>query len=212
MILTIPKRSKTLQKLDDFLSLEVGWHFGQGQPPEQDVFDIAHCLVTHAEIYTFETDVFPGIDGEIMVTVYADAHYLEFTIQTDGAITYVYQVEEKDVSYEEGLTLGEAMNNLDNFFKTSCNISEFYTVSTTTPENVGSKVWHFTTQPRVEYRLYQQNALTELALRSVNTSSNSIREQHRSPQYSGSSPVTIFPFSILSNNLRAIQGMSAMKI
>ncbi|MEZ4733902.1 MAG: hypothetical protein R3E79_42970 [Caldilineaceae bacterium] len=38
-----------------------------------------------------ETDAFPGLNGEVMVTVYQGSDYWEFTLEPTETITFVYE-------------------------------------------------------------------------------------------------------------------------
>lgn len=105
--------AQTEAKILSFRELPVGWHFGGGAPPSQETIDSALRLNREAMLLGFEkTNAFPGIEGEIQVTAYLDTFSFEFTIERDGAITFVKEQADRELVYEQGLTLDEAINRL----------------------------------------------------------------------------------------------------
>ena len=72
----------TEKKIQSFKELESGWHYGEGVSIKQSVLDNAILLNQEAINQAFyETDAFPGLNGEVMVTIYSGEHYLEFTLE-----------------------------------------------------------------------------------------------------------------------------------
>jgi len=105
----------TEKKISSFKSLPVGWHYGSGIPPSDKVLLLAGRLNSCAGLMGFEdTDVFPGIDGEIMLTVYDGDIYLEFLIEVDGLINYIREQGDKEVDSKEKISLLQAINYIVN--------------------------------------------------------------------------------------------------
>ncbi len=103
-----PKREEmetsTSKKIQDFRTLQDGWSFGEGVAFQPRILNKAVQLIKSAHVLGIEeTDAFPGLNGEIMVTLYAEQKYWEFTIETDESVTFVYEVGDETRSYEEGL-------------------------------------------------------------------------------------------------------------
>lgn len=82
--------SPTESKIRSFAKLKSGWHYGEGKPPSSAaVEDAVELLRLVTEINpSLATDAFPGIDGEIQLTVYCGIHCLEFTRECSGAWTF----------------------------------------------------------------------------------------------------------------------------
>jgi hypothetical protein len=59
-------------KLIEFAALEKGWCFGEGEPFSSRVLEVAAFIATNAEFWpnVKHIDVFPGRDGQIIVSVY----------------------------------------------------------------------------------------------------------------------------------------------
>lgn len=134
------KQHSVLTKIRDFLQLKPGWHFGEGKPPDKNIIERALFLAERAIAVLFNIDAFPGIDGEIMVTIYHYNHYLEFTFETDNSVTYVHEKDGKEVCYQEHLSFEIALKELDNFCEQIWNSSELSTASILTQEEKSLKV------------------------------------------------------------------------
>jgi len=99
----------TERKIFGFKNLESGWHYSEGVPFQVERLKKAVQLNQEAvRLGFFETDAFPGVSGEISVTIYHGVYYLEFTIEHTDVITFVCEIGDEEVTYEEGLTLEEA--------------------------------------------------------------------------------------------------------
>ncbi len=72
----------TDRKLRAFADLPNGWYYGEGVPFGGAVLNMARTL----SLGLAETDAFPGLNGEVVVSVYFGEHYLEFTIDPDESI------------------------------------------------------------------------------------------------------------------------------
>ncbi len=104
------KENKSLQKIEQFRNLDKGWHYNEGVPTTQEIARKAITLIRNSP---FDTDVFPGIDGEIMVTMYHKKHYWEYTIETYGKVTFVHQINNKDVAYDDHISFNSVLENLN---------------------------------------------------------------------------------------------------
>ncbi len=133
--------TQTADKITSFKQLQAGWHFGSGVPPTEEA--IAKALVLNAEaekVGFIKTNAFAGIDGEIRVTAYHGPIYLELTIEPDGLITYVYELDNQEIAYEENLSFEGALAKLHAFWGALWVSSGLSTETTTTQTNSDSKV------------------------------------------------------------------------
>ena len=79
-------------KIIDFKNLERGWCYGEGEPFNDAIINKA--LELHNEILEkdfIETDAFPGINGEVMLTAYYAEYYFEFTVNLDQSVSIFYE-------------------------------------------------------------------------------------------------------------------------
>lgn len=131
----------TIKKILGFEKRGHGWHFGEGVPPSKDIISKALLIVKKAIKAEFDTDAFPGVDGEIMVTIYHKDDYMEFTIEGDGKVTFVHEQGEEEISYKEGLEINNALREMRNIGKYLWNISEAFTETITIKDVCDFKVW-----------------------------------------------------------------------
>jgi hypothetical protein len=121
----------TVEKIPSFAHLAQGWSFGEGVVFRQSTLSKAIQLAKTAYTLGFyETDAFPGLNGEVMVTVYQGNEYWEFTLQPTETITFVYEKHDKTVTYEEGLPFEFAVSLLTNL---AFHYRHFFTMQTATP-------------------------------------------------------------------------------
>ena len=106
----------TERKIRGFRELERGWHYGEGVPIEQSTLD--NAIVLHQEAVRLgflETDAFPGLNGEVMFTIYLDDHYLEFILEPNGNVTFYREKSDEEISYQEGLSFQNAKEKIEQF-------------------------------------------------------------------------------------------------
>ena len=105
----------TVDKIQSFAGFQPGWSFGEGIEFAQNTLNKALQLAKTAYMLGFhETDAFPGLNGEIMVTIYQGRDYWEFTVQPVETLTFVYEKGEETLVYEEGLPFEFAISLLTN--------------------------------------------------------------------------------------------------
>lgn len=211
-MMRVDSQNHIFNKLKEIACLKNDWHYGEGVPPNKETLKKANSLIEQITMSMFDVDVFPGIDGEIMVTAYHKEHYLEFTIECDQTVTYVYQKQKIDISYEEGLSFNDTIERLDAFCDKIWNIPESYTPNITTKEDKNLRVSPLKTHRQVAFQSSQKNVLTQQTDTSVNTYKNITPTSPPFHQFSGYSHQMDFLLSMLSNNMKVTPEMSAMEI
>src|ERR1035437_6396642 len=92
-MLQSPFRDNPIQKkIESFGELKKGWHFGEGIGPSSET--LRDALALHASILANgfkKTGAFPGIGGEIRITIYDESDYHEFTFEDHGTLTYLHE-------------------------------------------------------------------------------------------------------------------------
>ncbi|MCI0486290.1 MAG: hypothetical protein L0229_06785 [Blastocatellia bacterium] len=130
----------TTKKIQGFKNLPQGWHYGEGVPPSDDTINKAVSLNIEAANSEFtKTNAFPGIDGEIQFTIYQGEAYLEFTIETNGSITFLYEENNEEKEYQENLSFNEAVEKIRDFKEKVWPSSELFTNSITTQTRGASR-------------------------------------------------------------------------
>lgn len=163
----------TNDKLWSFVALPVGWHYGQGAAPSIELISL--LVEINNQVYRLgfpKTDAFPGINGNLMLTIYYGEHLIDLTVEPNGrTCTYSYEKNGEEVAYEEDISLSTAMEMIKQVGEL-CRLSEPYTNYTMTTRNVGSQVSLSKPQTMEVFLFSQQNAPWSTLEVSVNTSAN----------------------------------------
>ena len=192
-------RHVTEDKLRGFLGLRVGWHYGEGDALSEQT--IQRALSLHAEAIAqglYMTDAFPGLGGQVMITIYNSADYLEFVLELDGSVTYTRDRHRQEVDYRELASDLEAKRVLQSYreelWKRSASSAES---CSTTLGTDASRAWLLRTlgsfpgaSPLLTDAVYlRREAQSVIISEAITGESQLIR------QYSGSSPQVYSPQS-----------------
>jgi len=134
----------TMRKVQSFKNLALGWNYGQGGPVDPNVVRGAIAVLLNFSLAGLtDTDAFPGINGEVMVTAYERDHYLEAIVESDGSVSVTYDVDDVEKFSKERMGSEEALNKLQEIAGEIWNMFDFYirTISIQTPDRIGSRVW-----------------------------------------------------------------------
>ena len=142
----------TAHRIRSFADLNSGWHFGDGEAPSGET--VTRALQLHQAALGFgltHTDAFPGVDGEVQVTIYPshDECY-EFTISPDGTVHFIHEIGNTIALERENITIDSAIQQLRELVGRSWISSESSTSSITTPRGAGSLVSPSRTVPATE--------------------------------------------------------------
>jgi hypothetical protein len=122
----------TVKKLESFCRLNHGWHYGEGVAFDGNIIDKAMEFHNFAiKFGFFETDAFPDIDGSIMVTIYHNADYLEFTLMHNNRMMYRRETNDVEVGEERIVTFEEAKAILELLRQDTWKSSGSYILDTT---------------------------------------------------------------------------------
>lgn len=107
----------TRQTIKSFLSLPKGWCYGSGIPISQITTDLAIHLNEKAENYGLKTEAFPGIDGEVLLSVYGwEEETLDITIYY-GDLEYSLEICDEQVESQEFVSIEDIYELIDNLAK-----------------------------------------------------------------------------------------------
>lgn len=188
--------TSTEGKIRSFARLPRGWHYGSGTPISHNI--IATALAYHhlfASLGFVETDAFPGVGGEIMVTAYYGEHYVGVTVENNRTFTVTWEFAKEDRLYESdlsGIKASELLYNIASSIQNeTCNTSSLSTLNIiSTNELANLTIWHSRYQAMVPaHQLY----VNRVAAKSVETYAsmrvNATPALEESRQYFG--PLTI---------------------
>ena len=162
---------KTKRKIEGFKGLQAGWCYGDGvkfnTPVIERTLDFNYLVASQG--FT-ETDAFPGIGGDIRLTVYLGEHYLEFTFNPDGSVDYARELGDEEVESSDGLTHNDAEEILSRFKDEAWDSLDIFTGCTSTPGRGDLQVRLFNhLAAGWESQLYTTSASKSLETRSAST-------------------------------------------
>lgn len=129
------------EKLRTFEALKKGWNFGEGAEISHEAISQASALVEECfENGFFELDVFPGLDGEVRLTIYKESNYYEFTVMMN-TIVYIHEKDDIEQDCQEVLTLKSAVDIIQTIRKSEWSSSEYSIQSGTTSNANVFRVW-----------------------------------------------------------------------
>jgi hypothetical protein len=141
----------TAEKIISFGSLPNGWHYGEGRAPDEKTIKSALAVFWQFHRAGFEdTDAFPGINKEIMITAYRGDHYLEVLVENNGTISFSYEFDGEDVIPPlERRAAAEIKERVEEVARGIWSTFGSYIAITSTLDRnrIASKVWHSKTLP-----------------------------------------------------------------
>lgn len=121
------------RRIESYGQLSPGWYFGEGSSFRKEVVETALALARYAlEIGLLSQESFPGVSGEIRVSIYVADYALELTVEADGTITLCEEENDVETCYKEGLTLEEAQGKIKEFAQHAWRQSESSILNITT--------------------------------------------------------------------------------
>jgi hypothetical protein len=178
------------RKLKIFSALARGWHYGEGDRIADATLDLASQIRKECLFFGFTNmDAFPGAAGEVMLTVYLPQRYIEIIITAALNISLLYERNDEEVTYAEGLTPPEARAGLKKVAGELWSTFATSTLNSTMIRREGnSKVLHFgEPQGTGEYRLLRNRAWTLPVTTLAHTPEGSTPSRQESRRSSGSS-------------------------
>lgn len=100
----------TDQRISDFLKLPQGWHYGEGNAPNEETVDDALRINNQATLLGLRTEAFPSINGEIKINCYFGHETLEFTIGSTNRALLVEEESDSEISSQDNLTVEGVLN------------------------------------------------------------------------------------------------------
>ncbi len=169
------KQDAAIIKIDSFVDLPNGWHYGEGRGATKLAVNSArtmHALLMEHNVN--EVEVFPDANGGILLSGYYDEETLEVFCDHDGKINILHEVgneityEKDDVSAQEvkgyvgGLLWKKFM--IRRFMK----LSDYFIQITSVEQREDLQVWHSEIPQRmVASRLLRPNVLQNVVEQNV---------------------------------------------
>lgn len=143
----MPSYAYTLRKIRNFESLPEGWHYGEGVPASQEYINTAEAILDTARRLGFSLfDAFPGVDGQIQLTIYDQEKYIEITLESDETITLIYEIDRCEILCRESLSVFDMATLLEEIALGLWDSSESFIQHTLTSLEMNLKACPSTTQ------------------------------------------------------------------
>lgn len=79
------------KRLDEFLKLENGWNYNEGEKFDKQVLDTAKDISDYCVSIGYgDQEIFPGISGNILLSVYHGEDEIEIEIGIDENLSFMY--------------------------------------------------------------------------------------------------------------------------
>lgn len=180
--------SSTVRKIDDFRKLPKGWNFGSGIPSSKDTAELAKEVLKFGVAEGFvRHDAFPGINGQIILTMYVRNYCLEFEIASDGKISLIWEEGDKDRGEWESLSLVQTKAKILELKGKIWNSLGRYTGVITTKHVQGLSAKHSNRQTTAAYPWSIKIASDSTVELSANISGNTIQGLSTTAQSTGRS-------------------------
>lgn len=150
-----------VDQICSFEHLPVGWHYGDGRSATALAIELAlWANLLLAEHNASEVEVFPDLDGGILVAGYHEDEALEFLCGPNGQIDLTHE-DGEDVVYEKkNILRHEVLQYLRGASWPLTKLSDFFILNTTVGETGDSRVWLSRIPPTtVVCQLLTQNVL-----------------------------------------------------
>ncbi len=109
----MPNLAETINIMRRLARLEEGWSYGEGCAFSPQTIQAAEALAMKAAELGFESiDAFPGLSGEIQITLYAAPYYYELTVEPNPGIILWQEHNQAETFYAEYSSSLEAMKQL----------------------------------------------------------------------------------------------------
>jgi hypothetical protein len=148
----------TEEKIYNFSLLKKGWNYGEGEKISNAA--LKDALLIHRQIIYrghSQTDAFPGLDGEIQLTVYEGKNYFSFERESTGKWSISHEVDHNEVELLSGLNLEKVTDYLSSISSKLCTLSDYYQGNT-----IGTRYVIASTTWRSSRDLTEFPSLTEI--------------------------------------------------
>ena len=185
--------TSVLIKLDQFKTYSSNWCYGEGEVFSQKTIGNATGIAMELLKNGFGVlDAFPGLIGNIRVTAYRGLNYLEFTVEDNGLVTFLYESNDVEIEYAEDLSLNDCVKLIKKY-QHLCNSYESSTKIISISKNSDFKVWHSTPQGMEASPYLVYNAHWIQAKPSATTYATSMRKSAETLPCFGLSTVQFCP-------------------
>lgn len=105
---SVEDQDKIRDRIRSFRDLSPGWHYGEGRGATEAAVDTALTVHHHfLENGIRKIEVFPDVDGGILVSGYPGQHTVEVFCTPEGHTNLLHEVDDKEVTERDNLPMDE---------------------------------------------------------------------------------------------------------
>ncbi len=110
-----------------------------------------------------DLEVFPAVNGSILVSAYKSSSCVDVTISESGLIDYVFESNDVEIDAANCVPFSDLMQKIREDWWQACTLSDLSIQSTIVTGNVGLPHWHSMTLTGRAYRWFANAALKDAA-------------------------------------------------
>ena len=115
-------------KLDKISKLKKGWRYGEGEAPKLKNIERARLFDELLKEGGFRNkDVFPGVQGDLILELYFNDQTLEITFENDETVSFGLVENNKYIREESKPWRIQAVKTLMEILEQACKLSDSYT-------------------------------------------------------------------------------------
>jgi hypothetical protein len=176
----------TKEKIESFLALPVGWHYGAGRAPSRDAIKNAQEWLTRLSQWgLWNVDAFPGADGEIMLSAYRDDESFELVLEPDNTVSFYHEKDDRTITSLPHKGPIDVENAIIEAAGAQWSTFDFFTRGISTQGRTDLSGWRSRTLEAAALS-FSTNVYYGLAYQSASTYENIIQASPGIQQYSGS--------------------------
>ena len=159
---------KIRDRIHSFRDLAHGWHYGEGRGATEIAVEAALTIQHHfLEHGISEIEVFPDLDGGILVSGYHEQHTVDVFCTPDGHTDLLHEVDDKAVYERNDVPMDEIVDYLGGLlWRTKKSFDSFITENLAIKSN-DLRALHLRTRPPEAYQSLTLSVLRNAAERNV---------------------------------------------
>lgn len=184
------KNLKIRDQIHSFRDLALGWHYGEGRGATKLAVEAALTIHSHfIKCDINEIEVFPEIDGGILVSGYHERHTLEVFCDQDGHTNFLHEINDEICYEKDNVPMEKIVEYLGGLPWRSKNLFDFFIQCTTARSSDDLQVLHSKIHQTIaELQSLTLNVQKKKAALNANTYGVFISRNHlATPLFSGAS-------------------------
>lgn len=194
------EQRKIRGRIHSFRDLAHGWHYGEGRGATEIAVEVALTIQRHfLEHGIREIEVFPDLDGGILVSGYHEQHTVDVFCTPDGHTDLLHEVDDKAVYERNTVPMDEIVAYLGGLLWETKKLSDSFILKTLATKSSDLRVQHSKTHLLAAYPSLTPSVLRNAAERNVSIYDDSTPRQQEIPPSFGDYRLPISQNRLASN-------------